>query len=63
MRGWAELLTGPAKKMAEYEMGQKDRRNIGGSKRKRKKEIKIGKNFWAAENWKFDSNGFLFNFF
>jgi hypothetical protein len=32
-------------------MGQKDRRkNTGGSKRKRKNKIKIGKNFWAAEN-------------
>jgi hypothetical protein len=24
------------------------------------KEIKIGKDFWAPENWKFDSNEFLF---
>jgi hypothetical protein len=32
-------------------MGQKDRRmNTGGSKQK----IKTGKDFWAAENWKFD---------
>jgi hypothetical protein len=32
-------------------MGQKDRRkNTGGSKQKRKNEIKTGKNFWAAEN-------------
>jgi hypothetical protein len=40
-------------------MGQKDRRrNIGRSEQKRKKEIKIGNDFWAAKNWKFDSNGF-----
>ncbi len=40
-------------------MGQKDRkRNTSEPKQKRKKEIKIGKDFWAAENWKFDSNGF-----
>jgi hypothetical protein len=42
MRGWAKLLIG-------YEMSQKDRRrNIGGPKWKRKKEIKYGKDFWAA---------------
>jgi hypothetical protein len=42
-------------------MSQKDRRrNTSGSKRNRKKKIKIGNDFWAAENWKFDSNGFLF---
>jgi hypothetical protein len=39
-------------------MGQKDRRrNTGEPKWKRKK---TGKDFWAAENWKFNSNGFLF---
>jgi hypothetical protein len=27
-------------------------------KQKRKKEIKIGKDFLTAENWKFDSNDF-----
>jgi hypothetical protein len=26
------------------------RRNTSGEKRKRKKEIKIGKDFWATEN-------------
>jgi hypothetical protein len=26
--------------------------------KKRKKKIKTWKDFWAAENWKFDSNGF-----
>jgi hypothetical protein len=32
-------------------MDQKDwKKNIGGSKWKRKKEIKIGNDFWAAEN-------------
>jgi hypothetical protein len=32
-------------------MGQKDRRrNTDRKKQKRKKEIKIGKDFWAAEN-------------
>jgi hypothetical protein len=40
-------------------MDQKDRRrNIGGPKQKRKKEIKIGKDFWAVKILKFDSNGF-----
>jgi hypothetical protein len=40
-------------------MGQKDsRRNTGRPKQKRKKEIKMGKDFWAAKNCKFDSNGF-----
>jgi hypothetical protein len=34
--------------------------NTGGPKRKIKKEIKSRKNFLAAENWKFDSNNFLF---
>jgi hypothetical protein len=29
-----------------------------GQNRKEKKEIKIWKDFWAAENWKFDLNGF-----
>jgi hypothetical protein len=41
-------------------MVQKDRRSTGGSKRIRKKEIKTGKDFWAAEHSKFDSNEFLF---
>jgi hypothetical protein len=32
-------------------MGQKGRRrNTSGAKQKRKKEIKIGKDFWATEN-------------
>jgi hypothetical protein len=32
-------------------MGQKDRRrNTDRKKQKRKKEIKIGNDFWAAEN-------------
>jgi hypothetical protein len=32
-------------------MGQKDkRRNTGRPKQKRKKEMKIGKDFWADEN-------------
>jgi hypothetical protein len=40
-------------------MSQKDkRRNTGEPKQKRKKEIKTGKDFWAVENWKIDSNGF-----
>jgi hypothetical protein len=40
-------------------MDQKDmRRNIGGSKRKRKKEIKTGKDFCFTKILKFDSNGF-----
>jgi hypothetical protein len=62
MRSWAELLIGPVKKYGwEYKMGKKDRwRNTGGPKQKRKKEIKTETDFWAAENWKFDSNGFLF---
>jgi hypothetical protein len=43
-------------------MDQKDRRrNIGGPKQKRKKEIKIGKDFWAIKILKFDSNGFYLN--
>jgi hypothetical protein len=38
-------------------MGQKDRRrNANGPNRKKKK--KFGKGFWAAVNYKFDSNGF-----
>jgi hypothetical protein len=37
----------------EYEIDQKDRRrNTGGPKRKRKKEIKIGNDFLVAENFK-----------
>jgi hypothetical protein len=62
MHGWIKLLTGSTKKHGrEFEMGQKDRRrNIGRPKQKRKKEIKTGMDFWAAENLKFDSNGFLF---
>jgi hypothetical protein len=40
-------------------MGQKDRRrNTSRPKWKSKKEIKTGNNFWAVENFKFDSNGF-----
>jgi hypothetical protein len=43
----------------EYEMSQKDRRrNTGGLKQKRKKEIKTGNDFWAGKNWNFDSNDF-----
>jgi hypothetical protein len=43
----------------EYEISQRDRRrNTGGLKWKRKKEIKTGKDFWAGKNWKFDLNGF-----
>jgi hypothetical protein len=62
MHGWAELLTGPIKKYGwEYEMSQKDRRrNTSRPKQKRKKDIKIGKGFWAAKDWKFDSKGFWF---
>jgi hypothetical protein len=32
--------------------------HTGGPKQKRKKEIKTVKDFWDAENWKFDSNDF-----
>jgi hypothetical protein len=40
-------------------MNQKDRRrNTSRPKQKRKKDIKIGKGFWAAKDWKFDSKGF-----
>jgi hypothetical protein len=40
-------------------MCQKDkRRNTGGAKAEKKNEIKIGKGFWPAENWNFDSNNF-----
>jgi hypothetical protein len=40
-------------------MSQKDRRrNTGRLKQKRKRKIKLGKDFWAGKNWKFDSDGF-----
>jgi hypothetical protein len=40
-------------------MTQNDRRRYtDGPKQKRKKEIKTGKDFLAAKNLKFDSNGF-----
>jgi hypothetical protein len=32
---------------------------LAGQNGKGNKEIKIGNDFWAAENWKFDSNIFL----
>jgi hypothetical protein len=48
------------KNMAESMRCQKEENEYRRAKTERKKEVKTGNDFLATENWKFDSNNFLF---